>query len=200
MKHFVVTTDEACLMASATGQVKILGEKDKKKHEKILHDSRVSITIVRTAATGGATGPTNFCLEGTKVKAGYSSAFLQRHGAAAGSSITMTPTAFMTEKAWVEMAPARAAGIRSMAVIRDHPDWWVVEVLDGFGPHFSSPVALKVYYDSKILQLKEEGDTSQVCQLYDQDPAKKDKVVLRSGNGMLRSAASVSKGVIDQWG
>jgi hypothetical protein len=37
-------------------------------------------------------------LEGTKVKGGYNSAFLQRHGAAPGSSIAMTPTAFMTDK------------------------------------------------------------------------------------------------------
>jgi hypothetical protein len=199
MKHFIVTGDEACLMASATGQVKILGEKEKQKHEKILNDSRVSITFVRTAAAGGATGPTNFCLEGTKVKAGYNSAFLQRHGAAPGSTITMTPTAFMTEKAWIEMARERAAGIRAMPFIRDHPDWWVAEILDGFGAHFSSPEALKIYYEMKILQLKEEGDTSQVNQLYDQEPAKKDKVVLRSGVDMLRQAASVSKGVLDQY-
>ena len=63
----------------------------------------------------------------------------------------------------------------------------------------TNPKALKTYYDHKIMQLKEEGDTSQVCQLYDQDPAKKDKVALRSGLDMLRSAASASKGVIDQW-
>ena len=61
MSHFVVCTDEACLMANDAGQVKVFGDKSKQKHEKITNDSRVSITIVRSAATGGATGPTNCC-------------------------------------------------------------------------------------------------------------------------------------------
>ena len=199
MSHFILASDEACLLASG-GTAKVLGEKGKQKHEKILHDSRVSITIVRCAAAGGATGPTNFCLEGTKVKPGYTSDFLQRHGAAPGSSIVMTPTAFMTEQAWVEMAEVRAKGMRSMPVIKDHPEYWLVEVLDGYAAHFSSPIALDIYYKHKILQVKEEGDTSQLCQLYDQDPAKKDKGALYSGNDMLRQAASSTKGVIDQYG
>ena len=58
--EFILGSDEACLMASPTGQVKVFGDKLKDKHEKIVNDSRVSITIVRTAATGGATGPTLF--------------------------------------------------------------------------------------------------------------------------------------------
>jgi hypothetical protein len=51
MEHFILGTDEACLMASSTGTVKVLGDKEKKKHEKILDDSRKSITIVRCAST-----------------------------------------------------------------------------------------------------------------------------------------------------
>ena len=75
-----------------------------------------------------------------------------------------------------------------------------MDILDGFGPHFSSPEALAIYYAYKIMQLKEEGDTSQVNQLYDQQPAKSDKVVLRAGTGILRQAATVTKGCLDQWG
>ena len=200
MEHFAICTDEACLLATPTGQVKVFGDKLKTKHERILSDSRVSITIVRTAATGGATGPTHFLIEGVKVKAGYTPAWLLRHGAAPGSGIIGTPTAFMTEEAWLGMAEERAKGIRAMPVIKDHPEWWVLEILDGFGPHFSCPKALAIYWAHKIMQAKEEGDTSHVCQLYDQQPAKEDKVVLRCGTSMLRQAASVTKGVVDQWG
>ena len=46
----------------------------------------------------------------------------------------------------------------------------------------------------------EEGDTSHVCQMYDQEPAKQDKVVQRSGVSILREAAQLPKGVVDQWG
>jgi hypothetical protein len=107
MEHFVLGSDEACLMASPTGQVKVFGDKLKDKHEKIVNDSRVSITIVRTAATGGATGPTHFLTAGAKVKAGYTPNWLQRHGAAPGSGILATPTAFMTEAARLEIAEER---------------------------------------------------------------------------------------------
>jgi ribosomal protein L12E/L44/L45/RPP1/RPP2 len=199
MKHFILGTDEACLMACATGGVKVLGDKAKKKHEKVLNDSRTSITIVRCASVSGNTGPTNFLLEGAKPKPGFTSAWLQRHGAAEGSSIVMTPSAFMTDSAWEEMSLERAKGIRAMPVIKKHPDFWVLEILDGFSSHHSSPKVLQIYYDHKILQAKEEGDTSQLCQLYDQEPAKCDKVSLRSGVDMLRQAASVTLGVVDQW-
>ena len=200
MEHFVICTDEACLLATPTGQVKVFGDKLKTKHERILSDSRVSITIVRTAATRGATGPTHFLIEGVKVKAGYTPAWLLRHGAAPGSGIIGTPTAFMTEEAWLGMAEERAKGIRAMPVIKDHPEWWVLDIMGGFVPHFMNPKALAIYWAHKIRQGKEEGNTSQVNQLYDQDPAKKDKVALRSGADMLRQAASVSNGGVDQWG
>ena len=66
--HFVIGGDEACLMASATGVVKVLGDKSKIKHEIIMNDSRASMSVLRTAATGDATGPTYFLMEGVKTK------------------------------------------------------------------------------------------------------------------------------------
>ena len=46
--------------------------------------------------------------------------------------------------------------------------------LDDFGSHFEGN-AFKVFADHKILIFKEEGDTSQVCQDYDNEVAKSDK-------------------------
>ena len=57
-----------------------------------------------------------------------------------------------------------------MPVICDHPDWWALEVLHGAPMQFIDPAVLKIYWDHKSTQGKEEGDTSQVCRLYDQDP------------------------------
>jgi len=48
MPHFILGSDEACHLASDGGKVKVFGDKGKHKHEKILADSRVSITILRT--------------------------------------------------------------------------------------------------------------------------------------------------------
>jgi hypothetical protein len=144
MADFVVCGDEACLMASPTGTVRVFGDATKKKHETSAGDSRCSITIVRTTATGGSTGPTQFLCKGVKAREHFTPAWLIRNGAATGSGIYMTPSAFMTEKTWEDMATDRAKGIRAMPVICDHPDWWALDILDGFWPHFSSPRALAV--------------------------------------------------------
>jgi hypothetical protein len=55
-----------------------------------------------------------------------------------GSTTIMTPTAFVTEEAWEEMTPFVITGIRSMEIVKANPQWWVLEVFDGFGPHISS--------------------------------------------------------------
>jgi hypothetical protein len=111
----------------------------------------------------------------------------------------MTPTGYMTEDAWVEMAPSMATGIRQMPVIRDNPEWWVVKNIDGFGPHTSSLEAMTIYAGAKILLLKEEGDTSHVCQAYDQKVAKDDKSTMRECLGYLRESEKLSKSIISGW-
>ena len=44
-----------------------------------------------------------------------------------------------------------------MEGIRDHPDFWVVLSLDGFGSHLIGD-ALVVFNEYKILVIKEEGE------------------------------------------
>ena len=100
MADFVVCGDVACLMASPTGTVRVFGDATKKQHGIIAGDSRCSITIVRTAATGGSTGPTQFLCKGVKAREHFTPAWLIRNGAATGPGIYMTPSAFMTEKTW----------------------------------------------------------------------------------------------------
>lgn len=58
MSHFVIGLDEMCIMSDAHGSLHVIGAADKKKHEKLLQDSRCSITIVRTGTCAGTTGPT----------------------------------------------------------------------------------------------------------------------------------------------
>jgi hypothetical protein len=86
---------------------------------------------------------------------------------AEGSTIIMTPTPFVMEEAWEEMTPFVIKGIRSIDSVKANPQWWVLEVFDGFGPHVSSYKAMKMRYDNKILSLKEEGDSSHCNQAYD---------------------------------
>ena len=153
------------MLQASDGDVRIIGDKQKAKHEVATAGSRVSITLYRSGSAAGCDGPTGFLPPGVRRKTGYDEAFLIKHGAALGSTLVMTPTGYMTEEAWVEIAPSIAAGIRQMPVIRDNPDWWVLKVIDGFGPHTSSEKAMAIYMEHKIVLVKEEGDTSHACQV-----------------------------------
>ena len=198
MPHFVIGGDETCLLASA-GDVKIVGDKEKKHHDVTTGSSRTSITLYRTGSAAGTDGPTAFLPPGVRVKSGFTDEFLVKNGAAPGSTIVMTPTGYMTEDAWVELAPKMGKGIRTMPVICENPNWWVCKIIDGFGPHVSSEAAMQIYYDHKIILLKEEGDSSHVNQAYDQEVAKSDKRSMRDALGFLRSSNKLSKSTIDGW-
>ena len=61
-----------------------------------------------------------------------------------------------------------------MPVAKNYPYLYMAITLDGFGYHLEGG-DLKVFADHNILIVKEEGDTSQVCQDYDNEVAKSDK-------------------------
>ena len=196
--HFVLGGDETCFLASAA-DVKIIGDKEKPKHDLPSGSSRTSTTIYRVGSTAGATGPTAFLPPGKHRKAGYTDAFLVKHGAPAGSTIVMTPTGYMTEDAWLEMAPSIAGGIRKLDIIKDMPHWWALKIIDGFGAHTSSEQAMEIYSEHKILLLKEDADTSHACQMYDQKVAIDDKKSMRQSLAYLRHSNKLVKGTIDGW-
>jgi hypothetical protein len=116
----------------------------------------------------------------------FTDKFLEKHGAAVGSTLIITESAYMTEVAWETMTPVLVKGIRGMPVIHDNPQWWAIELFDGFGPHTSSYYAMKHRYDNKILCLKEEGDSSHVNQAYDKFVAKSDKSLQKDGLSIVR--------------
>ena len=103
----------------------------------------------------------------------------------------------MTEESWLELSPLMSKGIRCMPFVQDNPQWWVLEILDGFGPHVSSLEAMKIREDHKILVLKEEGDSSHVNQAYDKFVALHDKSKKRECLSTLSSAKCITKRVVD---
>jgi hypothetical protein len=199
--HFITGGDETCFMACEEGTVKVIGSAGRSKHEKKTVDSRISITIYRTGSVAGDTGPSVFLLAGKKRRNGFNDAFLLRNGAAVGSTIIMTETAYMTTDAWEEMTPSVCKGLRNMnQYVAANPQWFMLEIFDGFGAHLASLPAMEQRFQSKILSLKEEGDSSHVNQAYDKFVAKSDKRSKDEGIAMLRGTMSATKGVVDQWG
>ena len=59
MDHFALGGDETCFLASS-GDVKIIGDKEKPKHDLPTGTSRTSTTVYRIGSTAGTTGPTAF--------------------------------------------------------------------------------------------------------------------------------------------
>ena len=88
-------------------------------------------------------------------------------------------------------------GIRKLPIIQDAPpNWWVLKIADGVGTHTYSLKSMKTYAKYKVLMLKEEGNTSHVCQSYDQYDAKKYKYIFWYENSILCSWIPVTRGVL----
>ena len=198
LHHFIVVGDETSLIGNH-GETKVIAARDRKKHEKILGDCRASISLYRTGNCGSGDGPTTFLMAGKNRRSGFTNKFLKAHGAKEGSTIVMTETAYMTTDAWEEATDNIISGIRAMECIRDNPQWWVLEIFDGVGSHLASLPAMEKRANNKILSLKEEGNSSHVCQVYDREVAKKDKQAKREALGIIRQYEHSDIPVLDQW-
>jgi hypothetical protein len=75
----------------------------------------------------------------------------------------------------------------------------VLEIFDGFGAHLLSHKANEERFAAKIFSLKEEGDTSHVCQAYDKHVAKGGKATKSLSLSFLPTGFKVSNLLIDQW-
>ena len=93
MPHFIIGLDEMCLMSDCHGNLRVFAASDKKKQEKLLQDSRCSITVVCTGNVAGTTSPTMFLLKGAKCHKHFNEDYLLRYGMAPGSKVIMTENA-----------------------------------------------------------------------------------------------------------
>jgi hypothetical protein len=101
----------------------------------------------------------------------------------------------------VQATPSIIKDLRSSdPIVQANPQWWVLEVFDGHGPHTMSLPAMQLRYDSKIQLLKEEGNSSHVNQAYDKFVAPANKSAKDESLAMLWGYTLVNKGVVDQWG
>lgn len=85
-----------------------------------------------------------------------------------------------------------------MPFIRDNPQWYVVEIFDGFGAHLNNYQALKLRMDARVISIKEEADSSSINQAYDKLVARSDKTVQRKNLSYLRELKG-SNEFRDQW-
>jgi hypothetical protein len=106
----------------------------------------------------------------------------------------------MTVDAWERMTSNVIIGLRNInRYVAANPQWWVLEIFDGFRAHLLSHKENEGCFSSNILSLKEEGDMSHVCQAYDKHVAKGDKAEKSLSLSLLRAGFKVSNLLIDQW-
>ena len=140
-----------------------------KKHQTNTYDNRLNITIYRCGLASGIDGPHFYFVKAEKIDIQtYKGGFAKKHKAPPGSKVIPTPNAYLTDKVWNNLAPAFTKGLRDLPVIKNYPELWMVLTLDGYGSHLQGD-ALKIFADYKIFIVKEEIDTSQVCQAYDKN-------------------------------
>jgi len=77
-------------------------------------------------------------MKGKRRNAGFINAFLEAEGAAPRSTMTMTKNAFMMDATWEGIANDIVRGYRSLPVVRDNPQWWMIEIFDEFGAHLNN--------------------------------------------------------------
>jgi hypothetical protein len=135
---FFGNLDESCFMANSDNKILIIASDAKRKPEKITDDCRASITSVRCGMASGEEGPYIFLAKGQKIERSSLRGDISRRGAVRlpiGSRVLMSPNAYMTDEVYLNLVPFLCQGNRQMPVIKEHPTWWVVLTMDGFGSH-----------------------------------------------------------------
>ena len=90
-------------------------------------------------------------------------------------------------------------GYRQLPYIVDNPQWWVLELVDGFGAHIFNHEANIDRFENKVLSLKEEGDSSHINQAYDRLVARSDKAINREALIWMQHDKTINAHTIDQW-
>lgn len=85
-----------------------------------------------------------------------------------------------------------------MPIVKSNPQWWVLEIFDGFGAHLNSLEANQIRADNKVLSLKEEADTSHINQAYDKFAARADKRVQRQNLRWLLKDRQYCSNIVGQ--
>ena len=195
--NFVLNLDEESLGAFPNGSVKVVGAAGQRKHERET-PGRTTCSMIKVINSAGDVGPCYFLMTGKKPRAGYTDAWLLSEGAPPGSRIIMTPSGYLTDEAWDELSAALAEGVRSMPVIKDHPEWTALSTFDGYHAHKATLKAQMEFLRRKLMCLAEEADNSQVAQPFDREVAKYGKSTMREALDLSMRHFAFT-GPVDQW-
>ena len=108
--------DETCFLCNE-GELKIIGNNDKPRHNKNCSDSRFSITVLQLESEAGVNGPVIFMAKGTNVQPRLrGKKLVTKYRFPEGSFVIPNKAAYMDEETWENVVKVVASGIRKMAV------------------------------------------------------------------------------------
>ena len=102
---------------------------------------------------------------------------MRSKGCALGSTIIIIENEFTTNKAWAEFNEHLMDKYRNSEVVKDNPDWEMIEFLDGFITTERILQATIARRYAKVNSIKEESHTSHYNQAFDQLVSRNDKKV-----------------------
>ena len=99
----------------------------------------------------------------------------------------------MTNATWAKCTPYLIKGYRNFPIIKDVPEWEMIEFLDGFLSYERVVSASVARRNNRIVSIKEESNTSHCNQAFDQAVAKNDKKLLQkpSQNNVPFSSSAI---------
>ena len=101
---------------------------------------------------------------------------------------------------WEELTPKISKCIGKFPIIQYSPShWWVLNIVDVFGPHTYSLKSMETYEKYKFLMLKEEDNTSNFYQSYEQYFSNQDKSSLKEETYVLRFWITATRDVLNYW-
>ena len=123
--------------------------------------------VVRTGNTNGNTGQTLLLCKGMAANRhpDMIDEWLVGQDMAYGSTITMTDNVYMTNEAWTQADSYIMKGYRKLPIVKENPDWDIIEFLDIFKAHKACYQANKVCTNDNCSPIKDKSQSSQANQV-----------------------------------
>ena len=136
--------DEACLIAAGI-TINVVAYREKNKTKSISDYFCDSITTLRVGFSSRDQDASLFLAKGHNIDRINFKDIPNNSKAPPESKFIMTPNSFMTNKSWIIIMPKLCKSVSSIRFIIEHPGWWLLFSLDGYGSNVNFTKSLEIF-------------------------------------------------------